>query len=133
MEDLVKTDDEKSEKMLNPDRENLSMISQFLIGLVVLTTSMDGNLLTVAERTEFKATARYSEVIEFGEKLTKSSPLVKLSEIGRTREGRSIPLWIVSDPPITTPQAAKDSGKAVVLLMGISTRAKLTGRKPCRC
>ena len=48
------------------------------------------DLLTVAERSGFKATARHAEVVALCEALAKSSPLIRLAELGKSGEGRSL-------------------------------------------
>ena len=60
-------------------------------------------LLTVAEKSDYKATSKHAEVVEFCERLAKMSPLVRIAELGITTEGRKLPLVILADPPITTP------------------------------
>ena len=62
---------------------------------------------TVAETTDYKATSRHADVMEFCAKLTKESPLVRLGEMGTSFEGRKLPLMILADPPIATAAEAK--------------------------
>src|ERR1700709_1320163 len=68
---------------------------------------------TVAETSEYKATARHADVVEFCERLAKESPLVRLGELGTSHEGRKLPLLILADPPVATPEEAAKSGKIV--------------------
>lgn len=86
-------------------------------------------LLTVAERSNFKATARYAEVVALCEALAKSSPLIRLTELGKSGEGRSLPLMIVSDPPVSTPEQARASGKLVVFLFGNIHAGEVDGKE----
>lgn len=76
------------------------------------------DLRTVAERSSFRATARYDEVNAFLKDLAAASPLVKLSDIGKSGEGRDIPLAWIADPPVSTPEEARRSGKLVVAMLG---------------
>ena len=93
-----------------------------LLLMTVASTSFAAtpdDLLTVAEKSDFKATARHAEVVDLCERLAKSSPsLIRLIELGRSGEGRSLPLMIISDPPVSTPEEARKSGKLVVFLFG---------------
>src|SRR6266700_3180421 len=50
--------------------------------------------LTVAEKSNYKATARFQEVVDFCNQLAKISPLVRQSVLGTTTEGRKLPLLI---------------------------------------
>ncbi len=75
-------------------------------------------LQTVAERSDFKATARNDDVNAFLKGLADRSELVKLSDLGTSHEGRTIPLAIIADPPVMKPEEARRSGKLVVLIIG---------------
>ena len=87
------------------------------------------DLLTVAERSGFKATARHAEIVALCEALAKSSPLIRLTELGKSGEGRSLPLMIVSDPPVSTPEEARASGKLVVFLFGNIHAGEVDGKE----
>jgi len=87
------------------------------------------DLLTVAERSHFQATARHAEVVALCERLAARSPLVKLVEMGRSGEGRSLPLMVVADPPVSTPEQARASGKMVVFLFGNIHAGEVCGKE----
>ncbi len=87
------------------------------------------DLLTVAEKSDFKATARHADVVALCEALAKSSPLIRLTELGKSGEGRSLPLMIVSDPPVATPEEARASGKLVVFLFGNIHAGEVDGKE----
>jgi hypothetical protein len=88
-----------------------------------------GDLLTVAEKSDYKATARHAEVVTLCEALAKSSNLIRLGELGNSGEGRSLPLMIVSNPPVATPAEAKASGKLVVFLFGNIHAGEVDGKE----
>src|SRR5262245_904087 len=73
---------------------------------------------TAAEKTDYQTTSRYAEVVEFCEQMAKESPLVRLGEMGTTHEGRKLPLMILADPPVATPEEAARSNKLIVFAMG---------------
>jgi dipeptidyl-peptidase 4 len=75
-------------------------------------------LLTVAEASEWRKTARYDEVNEFIAELARRSDLVHVSDIGKSVEGREIPLVIIADPPVKSAEEARKSGKPTILLLG---------------
>ena len=87
------------------------------------------DLLTVAERSDYKATARHAEVVSLCERLAKSSPLIRLAELGKSGEGRSLPLMIVADPPVSTSEEARASGKLVVFLFGNIHAGEVDGKE----
>src|SRR5947208_2371772 len=69
---------------------------------------------TVAEKTDYRATSLHADVLAFAEALAKQSPVVRVSEMGTSGEGRKLPLIILADPPVGTPEEARRSGKLVV-------------------
>ncbi len=113
-----------------------TMIRATLLGLVgwlgLVGSTHAGppdELLTVAERSNFQATARYADVMVLCERLAARSPTVKLIELGKSGEGRSIPLMIVANPPISTPAEAQASGKPVVFLFGNIHAGEVCGKE----
>lgn len=89
----------------------------------------DDALLTVAERSGYKATARHEEVMDLCRALDGRSDAVRLAELGRSTEGRPIPLLIVSDPPVASAAEARASGKVVVLLVGNIHAGEVCGKE----
>ena len=83
-----------------------------------LAKAADGPLLTVGEKSEYRATSRHQEVVDFCNQLAKLSPVVRLSELGTSSEGRKLPLVILADPPVATPEEASRSNKLVVYAQG---------------
>ncbi len=78
----------------------------------------DPELQTVAESSDWKATGRHADVMSFVKRLAASSPLATLTSMGRSGEGRDIPLLVLSNPPVKTPEEARASGKLVVYAQG---------------
>lgn len=71
-------------------------------------------LLTIPEKNNYEATSKYTEVVELSKAIAKTSPKVRYLEFGRTVEGRTLPLMILSDPPVKTPEEAAKTGKVIV-------------------
>ncbi len=86
-------------------------------------------LRTVAEKTDYKATSRHADVMDFCERLAKLSPLVRLGELGKSGEGRKLPLVILADPPVSTPEQAASGGKLVVFAMGNIHAGEVDGKE----
>jgi dipeptidyl aminopeptidase/acylaminoacyl peptidase len=87
------------------------------------------SLATVAEKSNFTATSKHNEVVEFCDQLAKQSPLIRLAELGVSKEGRKLPLVILANPPIATPEEAAKSGKMVVLAMGNIHAGEVDGKE----
>jgi dipeptidyl aminopeptidase/acylaminoacyl peptidase len=86
-------------------------------------------LLTVAEKSDFKATSRHAEVVDFCQRLAKLSPVVRLGELGMTNEGRKLPLLILADPPVATPAEAARTNKLVVYVQGNIHAGEVDGKE----
>lgn len=72
-------------------------------------------LQTVAEKSGYKETSRYADVIGFCEAIAKRGPVARLEYFGESQEKRKLPLLILSDPPVSSIREAKEAGKTVVL------------------
>lgn len=94
----------------------------------IVQAPFDADLLAVAERSEYRATARYDDVNDFIERLSESR-VVRRADMGRTVEGRSIPLIILADPPVTTAEEAAASGKMVVFAFGNIHAGEVCGKE----
>jgi dipeptidyl aminopeptidase/acylaminoacyl peptidase len=101
-----------------------------LLALLVVTLPVGAQQpLTVAEKSEFKATARHAEVMDFCQELAKLSPVVRLSELGTSAQGRKLPLLILADPPVATPAQASARGRPIVLALGNIHGGEVDGKE----
>jgi dipeptidyl aminopeptidase/acylaminoacyl peptidase len=100
-----------------------------LLALFGATRADAQTLLTVAEKSDYKATSRHAEVIDFCDKLAKLSPRVRVREFGSSSEGRPLPMMIVADPPLSTPEEAAKSGKLVVFAIGNIHAGEVDGKE----
>lgn len=78
--------------------------------------SPQDRFLTYYERNGYNHTPRYDQTVEYCRLLAESSPLVHLTSIGQSAEGREIPLLIVDRDGFSDPEAVRKSGRAVVLV-----------------
>ena len=83
---------------------------------------------TYAERTNYRETPRYDETIAFSRKLAAASPLIRFREFGRSGESRALPLLIAAHGGTFTPQAARDAGKAIVLVQACIHAGETDGK-----
>ncbi|HEV3255711.1 MAG TPA: M14 family metallopeptidase [Gemmataceae bacterium] len=119
-------------------REALAWFALFLFAATVRLERQDAParesrrappLLTIAERSGFTATARHTDVVAYCKRLAELSPLVRLGELGKSGEGRRLPLVILADPPVSTPEQAARSGKLVVLAVGSIHSGECDGKE----
>jgi dipeptidyl-peptidase-4 len=105
------------------------------------------DLQTVAEKSGYRATSRYDEVVALMDRLAeavpaaaegdepvdkKVGPIGRRMGMGRTVEGRSIPMLIVADPPVGTKEEAAEAvrkGRMVVLLFGNIHAGEVDGKE----
>ena len=74
------------------------------------------NLLTEFEKSKYLRTGNYDEAISLFRALEKHSRFTKLLEIGKSAQGRSLYVLIVSKDKAFTPQAAARTGKPVIFI-----------------
>jgi hypothetical protein len=89
-------------------------------------------LKTRAELSNYQETSRYADVLAFFRQLEKESPLLHLQTFGRTHEGRDLPLVIISEPRLTTPREARDSGKTIVFVLANIHAGEVEGKEACQ-
>lgn len=84
--------------------------------MMMTPVNANDELATVAESSDYKATATYDQVIEFIDRLEDRSDIVRRGALGTTNEGRDIPLIILSNPPVENAEQAKATGRPIVFL-----------------
>ena len=86
-------------------------------------------LQTTPERTGFRETSRYEDVVAFMKAVDAASPRIHLTTFGYTLEGRALPLAVVGDVPNATPEAVKASGKLRVYVQGNIHAGEVEGKE----
>ncbi|MEK9499446.1 M14 family zinc carboxypeptidase [Gaopeijia maritima] len=89
------------------------------VALAALAVPASGQTLptTWQELNDFKAgPTPYEPLMEFWYELDAMSELVSMQPLTETLLGRELPLIVISEPAVTTPQDALRSGKTIVLL-----------------
>ncbi|MCC6661321.1 MAG: DPP IV N-terminal domain-containing protein [Phycisphaerales bacterium] len=109
----------------------IALVSALVCTAAALQPTQPGGdpLLTVAERSRYTATSTSAQVGEFIADLAHRSPLLRVSTIGKTFEGKDIPLVILADPPVETPEQAAASGKLLILAFGNIHAGEVDGKE----
>ena len=109
----------------------LSTIIAFLFVIVASaqTTVWPENLITVAEKTDYQKTSTYAEVMAFIEAIQKQSGLMHLESMGKSMEGKDIPVIVMANPKISTPEEAQASGKPVMYIQGNIHAGEVEGKE----
>ena len=93
-----------------------------LVLLVIIIKGVFGQaeLFTVAEKSDFKSTSTYADVISFIDKLQARSQYIKIDTIAQSTEGRNIPLLIIANP---LPQTPDEVGDRIVVYLQANIHA----------
>jgi hypothetical protein len=87
------------------------------------------SLTTIAERTDYRQTGRYDEVLSLCEAFSQQWPdLVRLETFGTTPEGRPMMALVVSTSGALTPKEAQAKKKPVVLFQGGIHAGEIAGK-----
>ena len=73
--------------------------------------------LTRPERTAFRETSLHADVVDFIRQMRRLAPdRMRVSSMGRSAEGRDMPVVVLSDLGAFTPAAARRAGKPIVMV-----------------
>ena len=86
-------------------------------------------LRTAPERTEFRETTRYDDVVAFMRAADAASDLIHLTTFGQTSEGRDLPLAVVGRVAGPTPEAVRAAGRTVLYLQGNIHAGEVEGKE----
>jgi hypothetical protein len=88
-----------------------------------------GGLATRAERTDYRETSTYDDVMAFVERVADASPLIHLTSFGYSFEARPLPLVVVGDIPDPSAEAVRASGKTVVFVQANIHAGEVCGKE----
>lgn len=91
------------------------------------SSSVSG-LQTTPEKTDFRETSRYADVMAFVEAIDKLSPKVHRTAFGMTSEKRALPLAVVGAPD-ASPEAVRRTGKLRVYIQGNIHAGEVEGKE----
>ncbi|HUE85754.1 MAG TPA: M14 family metallopeptidase [Vicinamibacterales bacterium] len=105
---------------------------QALLLAVIVATSVNAqppDLRTRAEVSNFEETSTYDDVMRIAKAVAAGSPLAHLEIYGRTEEGREMPLLVLSEPGVTTPEAARKLARPIVFIQGNIHAGEVEGKE----
>jgi len=98
-------------------------------GWIEMTYAQSEGPRTRAEATNYEETSRYLDVVAFVDALGRGSSILHMESFGETVEGRSLPLMVLADPPITQPRDLLRSGKPAVFVMANIHGGEVEGKE----
>jgi hypothetical protein len=109
---------------------------RILIALISLTPALGlpavaqgPDLRTRAETSNFEATSTYDDVMRVAKAIASESRLAAYQSYGRTEEGREMPLLVLSEPAVESPEAARKLGRPIVFIQGNIHAGEVEGKE----
>lgn len=87
------------------------------------------DLLLVPETTNYEKTSTYADVISFLETQSSKSKNIRVISMGKSLEGKDIPVAIVANPMVNSAVEAKASGKLIVYVQGNIHAGEVEGKE----
>jgi Zinc carboxypeptidase len=101
-----------------------------VFGLVPAAVHAQDAMRTAPEKSAFRETTRYADVLRFMEAAAAAAPqLIRLDTFGYTFEGRALPLAVVGRLADKRPETVRASGKTVVYVQGNIHAGEVEGKE----
>lgn len=106
----------------------------YLLSTLLLMASLSAqtppDLRTRAEATDFEATSTYADVMRLVEAVVQGSGGTAAWErFGETEEKRALPLVMLSEPMVSSPEAARKLGRPIVFVMANIHAGEVEGKE----
>lgn len=99
------------------------------LALLLLPAAPLGAQITRAERTAFRETSSYADVLGFLDSLRARGAGIILDTLAITSTGRAVPYVMASRPLVRTPREAASSGKPIVYLQANIHAGEVEGKE----
>ena len=106
----------------------LAVLGPVLVDGQTKSASPLAGLKTRPERSGYRETSRYVDVVAFMEAVAQASPRIHLTTFGYTFEGRPLPLAVVGAPD-ASPEAVRKTGKLRVYIQGNIHGGEVEGKE----
>ena len=103
------------------------ILSIVIVVILCAAAALAADFSTPAERSQYRRTATYDEAVDYFQRLEKASGWVKLTRFGTSPQGRALHLVIVSSEKAFTPEAARKSGKVIMLVQNSIHAGEMDG------
>lgn len=110
----------------------MKVILVFLCALTLAAqaqTPWSEDLILTPEKSNFVKTSTHAEVIAFLKAIESKSSEVYLTSMGKSLEGKDIPVAVLARPKITTAAEAKASGKLIIYIQGNIHAGEVEGKE----
>jgi hypothetical protein len=107
----------------------LSMLATATAQVYAQSPRLPEALYSRAERTNYAETSLNADVISFIKALDQASPLVSVETICTTTLGNPVHLVVISDPPVSSPEEARNAGKPVIYVQANIHAGEVEGKE----
>ncbi len=87
------------------------------------------DLIITPERSNFVKTSTYAEVMSFIDAIKTKTTNAKVISMGKSTEGKDIPVVVLANPSVSTADQAKASGKLIVYILGNIHAGEVEGKE----
>ena len=108
------------------------LFSIFLISPTVFgqqSALFDESMLSTAELSNYERTSSFQEVVDVIDALQQQTDLMHRESLLLTREGRDVPIVVLANPSVSSPEAAEQSGKPVIYIQGNIHGGEVEGKE----
>jgi murein tripeptide amidase MpaA len=105
------------------------LIIGFPIFLFGLQAFSQVKIQTVAEKSDYKSTSDYEDVLTFIDQLKKSFPFIRVENIATSAEGREIPLLIIGNPLPKSPSDLVNDTRIVIYVQANIHAGEVEGKE----
>jgi len=88
----------------------------------------DADWTTPAEASDYTRTPRYAQTMDWFQRLDAASPALTMFAFGRSPQGRALNALVLASDGIATPEAARASGKPVILVQAGIHAGEIEGK-----
>lgn len=86
-------------------------------------------MITAAERSNYERTSTFQEVVDVIAALEQQTDLMHRESLLLTREGRDVPIVVLANPKVSTPEQAQQSDKPVIYIQGNIHGGEVEGKE----
>lgn len=100
-----------------------------LAALIVLTPRLAAAQVTTAERSDYRETSAYADVITFLDSLERRTLDLRRWSLATSPEGKSVPIVLAARPMVDDPAAAQRSGKPLIYVQANIHAGEVEGKE----
>ena len=106
-----------------------AILAFIIFTVATMSAQQSPDLRTRAESSNYEETSSYDDVMRIVRGVVAGNSLAKYESYGKSEEGREMPLLILSEPAVTTPEAAHKLGRPIVFVQGNIHAGEVEGKE----